>query len=79
MLMLEYSDNYSMTSEILQNYHKDEMNDDANESNAGYYMIDNSKTATNKSLEYNTKITGNMPVAINALDTEVFFFIKIFE
>ena len=79
MLMLEYSDNYSMTSEILQNYHKDEMNDDANESNTGYYMIDNSKTATNKSLEYKIKITGNMPVAINALDTEAFFFIKIFE
>ena len=32
--LLEYSDNYSMTSGSLWNYYKDEMNDDANENNA---------------------------------------------
>ena len=36
--LLEYSENYSMTSGILWNYHKDEVNDDVNESSvAGNY------------------------------------------
>ena len=29
--LLEYCDNYSMTSRSLWNYHRDEVNDDANE------------------------------------------------
>ena len=32
--LLEYSDNYSMTSGSLWNYYRDEINDDANENNA---------------------------------------------
>ena len=32
--LLEYNDNYSMTSGGLWNYYRDEVNDDANESNA---------------------------------------------
>ena len=32
--LLEYSDNYSMTSRSLWNYHRDEVSDDANENNA---------------------------------------------
>ena len=33
--LLEYSDNYSMTSESFWNYYKDELNDSANENNDG--------------------------------------------
>ena len=32
--LLEYSDNYSLTLKSLWNYYRDEMNDDANDSNA---------------------------------------------
>ena len=32
--MLEYSDNYSITSGSLRRYYRDEVNDDANENNA---------------------------------------------
>ena len=33
-ILLEYSDNYSVTSGILWNYYRDEVNDNANENNA---------------------------------------------
>ena len=32
--LLEYSDNYSITSGSLRRYYRDEVNDDANENNA---------------------------------------------
>ena len=32
--LLEYSDNYSITSGSLWNYYRDEVNDDSNENNA---------------------------------------------
>ena len=58
----EYSDNYFMTSEILWNYYKDEVNDDVNENDdAGNYMIKNSTGTTSKYFEYNTKIIGSTP------------------
>ena len=45
--LLEYSDNYSVTSETFWNYYRDEMNDDVNENNfAGNYRINNNKTTT---------------------------------
>ena len=37
--LLEYSENYSMTSESLWNYYKDEVNVDANENNAANNRI----------------------------------------
>ena len=40
--LLEYSENCSMTSESLQNYSRDEVNDDANENNASLNKINNS-------------------------------------
>ena len=40
--LLEYSDNYSMTSASLWNYYRDEVNDAANE-DAANYRINNSK------------------------------------
>ena len=57
--LLEYSDNYSMTSVSLRNYYRDEMNDDVNENNVvGNYRINNNniKTITSKSFESETKI-----------------------
>ena len=37
--LLEYSDNYAMTSGSLWNYYRDEINDDANENNAANNRI----------------------------------------
>ena len=53
------SDNYSMTSEGLQNYYRDVIDDDINESNATNNRINNSKTMTSKSFEYKTKLIGS--------------------
>ena len=39
------------------------MNDDNNEENADNYILDNSKTAASKSLEYKTKIKGSTLVS----------------
>ena len=56
--LLEYCDNYSMTSGSLWNYYRDEMNDDANENNdAGNHRKNNNKTTTSKYFEYKTNIT----------------------
>ena len=63
--LLEYSENFSMTSESLWNYHRDEMNDDAHEIVANY-RINNNKTTTSRSFEYKTKITGGTPAAVIA-------------
>ena len=53
--LLEYSNNYSITSESLWNYQRDEVNDDANENNAAGNKINNSKTITKKFLEYKNR------------------------
>ena len=44
--LLEYSDNYSITSESLWNYYRDEVNDIANENNAAGIKINNNKIIT---------------------------------
>ena len=69
--LLEYSDNYSMTSGSLCNYYRDEVNDDANEDNdGGNYRKNNKKKRTNKSIEYKTKTkTGSTPADNSRLDT----------
>ena len=63
--LLEYSENYSMTSRSLWKYYRDEVLlsfDDANENNDGSnYMIDNNQTTTRKSFEYIAKVIGSMP------------------
>ena len=59
LLLLGYSDNYSVTSGSLWNYYRDEMNDSANENNdADNYGINNNKTTTSKFFEDNAKIIG---------------------
>ena len=53
--LLEYSDNYSITSGSLQNYYRDEVNDDENENDDNHIMINNNKIAASKSFEYEQK------------------------
>ena len=69
--LLEYSENYSMTSGSLWNYHRDEVNDDANENNNDDYRINNNNTTTSKSFEYKTKIIGSTPADNSRLDVEL--------
>ena len=57
--LLEYSDNYSMTSGSLWNYYRDEINDDANE-NASDNRINNNKTIRSKSFEYKINYKKNI-------------------
>ena len=52
--LLEYSDNYSMTSEGLWNYYRDDINDDGNKNNAARIKINN-KIKTGKSFEYKNR------------------------
>ena len=47
--LLEYSDNYSMTSESLWNYYRDEVNDDENEIDNANYMINDEKPIASNS------------------------------
>ena len=54
--MLEYRDDYSMTSGNLWNYYRDEKNADENENNGADNMIKNDKKIACKSFE--CKITG---------------------
>ena len=73
--LLQYSDNYSMTSASLWNYYRDEINDDANE-NVNNRI--NNKTILSKSFEYKTKLIGSMPNDNDTLDTEVVVPLKYF-
>ena len=64
--LLEYSDNYSMTSGSFWNYYRDKVDDVANENNDDDddddddddYRVNNEKKTTSKSFEYKTKIIG---------------------
>ena len=70
--LLEYSNNYSMTSGSLWNYSRDEVNDSANENNdANNFRINNNKTTTSKSFEHKTKVIGITPNNDSRLDAEV--------
>ena len=69
--LLEYSDNYSMTSGSLWNYYRDEVNDDEIEYDNVNNRININKTITTKSFEYKTKIIGRAPADNNTLDREV--------
>ena len=77
--LLEYSDNYSMTSGSLWNYYRDEINDDVNGNNGANNGINNSKAITSKSFEYKAKIIGRKPHDNNTLDAEAVVPCKIFE
>ena len=66
--LIEYDDNYSMTSVSFWSYYRDEINDDD-----AYIKINNNKTITSKSFENKTKLIGSTPDNNNTLDTEVVF------
>ena len=59
--LLEYSDNYSITSGSLWNFHRDEINDSSIENNDDGNKINKNKTITSKSFEYKTKLIGSTP------------------
>ena len=65
-----------MTSGCLWNYHRDEMNDEANENNSNNNRINNNKTITSKSFEYKKKLIGSQPSDKDTLDRN--YSIKIF-
>ena len=69
--LLEYSDNYSMTSESLWNFYRDEVNDKANENNDDNYRIYKNRTIASKSFEYKTKLIRSTPNNYNILDAKV--------
>ena len=53
--LLEYCDNYSITSEIFRNYYGSEINDSAIENNDDGNKINNNNTMTSKFFESKTK------------------------
>ena len=69
--LLEYSDNYSMTSGSLWNYYRAKISDDANENDAANNRINNSKAIRSKFFEYKTKLIRSTPKDNNTLDAEV--------
>ena len=54
--LLEYSNNYSMTSGSLWDYYKDEINDDQNEVDDNGNKINNRKRTKSKTFKYKTKL-----------------------
>ena len=70
--LLEYSENYSMTSGSLWNY-RDEINDEANENVSNNNTINNNKTITSKSFEYKTKLIGSSPNNYNYWKQKLLF------
>ena len=77
--LLEYSDNYTMTSGSFWNYYRDEVKDDKNENDNRNNIINNNKTITSQSFEYKTKIERSTPNKNNILDAQFCCSIKIFE
>ena len=69
--LLEYSDNYSITSGNFRNYYRDEINDDENEIDDNGNKIKNNKTTTCKFFKYMTKLIGSTPKNNSRLNTEV--------
>ena len=59
--LLEYSDNYSITSGSLRNYYRDGVNDNVCEKKAARIKINNNKTITGKSCECKTELIGSTP------------------
>ena len=72
--LVEYSDNYSMTSGSLWNYYRNKLNDDANENVNN--KINNNKTIANRFFEYETKLIGSTPDDNNISDAEVVVLLK---
>ena len=76
--LLEYSDNYSMTSGSLWNCYRDEINDSATENNAANNRMNSNKTIASKSFENKIKLIGSTPDNNNILAAEVVVLLKYF-
>ena len=74
-ILLEYSENYSMTPENLWNSYRDKINDDVDKNGASN-SINNNKKIISKSFEYRAKIIGRTPDDNNTLDTEAVVLLK---
>ena len=59
--LLEYSDNYSMTSGGLRNCYRDVVNYGANENHDDNNRINSNKGTTINLFEYNTEKIGDIP------------------
>ena len=68
--LLEYSNNYSMTSGRLWNYYRDEVNNHANENDDANNNEINNNTIKSKSFEYKRKIRRTL-ADNNKLDAEI--------
>ena len=75
--LLEYSNNYSMISGSLWNYYRDKVIDDANEIVANH-RLNNHKTTSSKSFDYQTKMIRRTPTDNDTLDTEIVVPLNIF-
>ena len=69
--MLEYTQNYSLTSGRLWNYYRDEIIDDENENDNDNNRINNGITITRKSCEYKMKLMRRKPNDNNTLNVDV--------
>ena len=69
--LLEYSDNYFVTSWSLWKYYRNEVNDDENENDNANNRINNNKTITSKPFEYKARLIGSTPSNNNISDAEV--------
>ena len=63
-ILLEYNNNYSITSGSLWNYYRDEVNDDTDKNDVANKKINNNKTTASKSFVYKTKLIGSTPKSI---------------
>ena len=69
--LLDYSDNYSMTSGSLWSCYRDEINDDENQNDDNGNKINKSKTTRSKSVKYKTEIIGSSPGNARRLNAQV--------
>ena len=69
--LIDYGNIYFMTLGSVQNYYRDQANNDAKENkDAGSYGTNKQKTTSSKPFDYKTKIIGNAPARNNELDRE---------
>ena len=69
--LLEYSNNYSMTSGSLWNYYRDELNDSANKNSTYNKKKYKNRAAISRFSKYKTKIMGSTSNNNNILDAEI--------
>ena len=69
--LLEYCNNFSLTSESLCNFYRDEVNDSGiGKNDASKLRIVNNKITTSKYFEYKAKVTGKNPDNASTLNSE---------